>query len=120
MTGKLYTPPKLPGLREVMRRILFVALLLCGVTLIVYFEGGLRDSRSGTHPGFWDCFYFALVTITTVGYGDIVPVDTMSRLVRCDCADPGAFHCVDDDFWNRVSIDLATLSGGISDEERSP
>jgi len=49
--------------------------------LVVYFEGGLEDSRTGGPPGFWDSVYFTLVTITTVGYGDIVPTETRSRLI---------------------------------------
>lgn len=64
-----------------MHRLAFVVALILGVTLLVYFEGGLIDSRTGSPPGFLDCLYFAMVTITTVGYGDIVPVGTDSRLV---------------------------------------
>jgi voltage-gated potassium channel len=80
MRGKIYTPPKTPGLRQLGVRLLFVCGLIVLVTVIVYFEGGLKDSRTGGKPGFFDSLYFALVTITTVGYGDIVPVNTFSRL----------------------------------------
>ncbi|MCC6145565.1 MAG: potassium channel family protein [Candidatus Hydrogenedentes bacterium] len=81
MRAKLYTPEAPPGLRQTGLRLLIVAGLIIGVTFVVYFEGGLKDAQTGKHPGFWDCLYFALVTITTVGYGDIVPVYTSSRLV---------------------------------------
>jgi voltage-gated potassium channel len=81
MRPKLYTPEKTPGLRHAGSRLLIVAGLILGVTIIVYFEGGLKDAQTGKHPGFFDCLYFALVTITTVGYGDIVPIYTSSRLV---------------------------------------
>jgi len=54
-------------------------LVFC-VVIIVYIEGGLIDTRTNTTPGFLDCIYFVLVTVTTVGYGDIVPVGTTSRL----------------------------------------
>ncbi len=81
MRAKLYTQAGPPGLRSLLVRVAFLLGLLATVVLVVYFEGGLEDSRTGAHPGFWDCVYFSLVTITTVGYGDIVPVETSSRLV---------------------------------------
>ncbi len=81
MAVKLYTPARLPGLPSLLVRIGVVFALLAASTLIVYFEGGLVDSHTGRHPELLDCVYFVLITITTVGYGDIVPVDTPSRLV---------------------------------------
>ncbi len=81
MGGRLYTPITPPNLRQLGNRLVLVVALIFSVTLVVYFEGGLEDSLTGEHPGFLDCLYFTMVTITTVGYGDIVPVYTMSRLV---------------------------------------
>lgn len=81
MEGRLYTPPKLPDVRNLVWRAVFVLGLLVFAVLVVYFEGGLVDARTGRHPGFLDCIYYILITITTVGYGDIVPVATSSRLV---------------------------------------
>ncbi len=81
MAVKLYTPQRLPGLPSLLVRIGIVFALLAVSTLIVYFEGGLVDAQTGEHPHFLDCIYFVLITITTVGYGDIVPVETFSRLV---------------------------------------
>ena len=36
-------------------RLLVVLAVILAVTLIVYLEGGLKDERTGTHPGFLDC-----------------------------------------------------------------
>ena len=81
MAGTLYTRPGVPGLRALAYRVLLVVALISGAILVVYFEGGLLDSSTGERPGFLDCVYFAMVTITTVGYGDIGPVGTTSRLI---------------------------------------
>lgn len=81
MEGRLYTPLKLPDMRNLVWRAVFVLGLLVFAVLVVYFEGGLVDAQTGRHPGFLDCVYYILITITTVGYGDIVPVATSSRLV---------------------------------------
>jgi len=80
MTGKLYTPPRVPGLPEILVRLVIVVALLMTTILVLYFEQGLIDNHTGQAPRFWDCVYFAFITITTVGYGDIVPTTTFSRL----------------------------------------
>ncbi|HEY7177526.1 MAG TPA: potassium channel family protein, partial [Micromonosporaceae bacterium] len=38
-------------------------------------------SGAGTHPTTSDTLYFSLITLTTVGYGDIVPVANVARAV---------------------------------------
>ncbi|MGJ3626838.1 ion channel [Sphingomonas sp. MMS24-JH45] len=40
---------------------------------------GLRDNADGT-VSFLDVVYFTVITVTTVGYGDIVPVSTSARM----------------------------------------
>jgi voltage-gated potassium channel Kch len=40
---------------------------------------GLRDNIDG-HISFIDLLYFTMITVTTVGYGDIVPVTNSARL----------------------------------------
>lgn len=61
-------------------RLAFVFGLITFSVLLVYFEGGLRETSSGERPGLLDTVYYVLITISTVGYGDIVPSDTVSRL----------------------------------------
>lgn len=61
------------------RALLAVALI--GVALAVHWfdRDGLRQS-SGAPVTFADILYFTMITVTTVGYGDIVPVTQQARL----------------------------------------
>lgn len=65
------------------RRLAAVILLIALVTLVLWLDReGLRDNA---HPGrpltILDVTYFAVVTLTTVGYGDIAPVTPRARLI---------------------------------------
>lgn len=63
------------------RRLAAVLLLLASVIAIIWFDRqGYHDELDG-HISFVDAVYLAMITITTVGYGDIVPVATHSRLI---------------------------------------
>ncbi len=60
---------------------LALALLLIGlVTLVAYADrAGYRDLDGSV--SLLDCLYYATVSITTTGYGDIVPVSDSARLL---------------------------------------
>lgn len=59
-----------------------VAFALIGLAFaILWFDrDGLRDNIDG-HISFPDVIYFTMITVTTVGYGDIVPVSERARLI---------------------------------------
>ena len=55
-------------------------LLLAAFMLLWFDRDGLRDQIDGV-ISFTDTLYFTMITITTVGYGDIVPVSDRARLI---------------------------------------
>lgn len=58
-----------------------LALGMIGIALAVHWfdRDGLHQS-SGEPISFADVLYFTMITVTTVGYGDIVPVTQQARL----------------------------------------
>ena len=72
-----------PG-RRVARRLLYALLVLAAAVLVVYLErDGYRDVDSGpTTLSLLDCVYYATVSLSTTGYGDITPVTEHARLMN--------------------------------------
>ena len=62
-------------------RVLLVAVLILSVFAVFLLDrDGLRDNTDG-HVSIVDVIYFTMITISTVGYGDIVPVSATARLI---------------------------------------
>ena len=84
-TGAISLPSRSVSLQSaVTRRMLLAAGLLALCTLIVYL--GRRGYHDNAHPGrplsLLASVYYAAVTMSTTGYGDIVPVTDTARLVN--------------------------------------
>ena len=62
------------------RAAIVVALFLAVLAVLWLDRAGLRDQSDG-EVSFLDVVYFTMVTVTTVGYGDIVPVSDRARLI---------------------------------------
>ncbi len=76
---------RLPGpaagpLRAILTRVGLALALVLFVAVVAYLgRDGYRDSGGG-RVGFLDAVYYASVSITTTGYGDITPVTPGARL----------------------------------------
>jgi len=72
--------PRLSGWLGLGWRIAVMALLLGVLVLIHWVErDGLKDTHDGV-VGLTDVIYFTMISATTTGYGDIVPVTDRTRL----------------------------------------
>ena len=74
------TPP--PPLRQVSQRLLLALAVLLVTTLVVWLDrAGYHDS-SDESVDLLDAAYYATVTLSTTGYGDITPVSDSARLIN--------------------------------------
>jgi voltage-gated potassium channel len=88
-----------------------VAVGLIGIALAVHWfdRGGLRQN-SGVPVTFADILYFTMITVTTVGYGDIVPVTQQARMF--DTSSSRRSGCsYGSSFWERRMISYSRASG---------
>ena len=82
--------PGVPGLRQ-LRRVLvqesgpllsvlvfFLMVLFLGSVAVYYFE---RDAQPASFPNVPAALWWAVVTLTTTGYGDVVPITPLGRMV---------------------------------------
>jgi len=68
--------------RVITRRVAIALIFLFGAAVIVYLDRtGYRDLR-GQPLTFLDCLYFAAVSLSTTGYGDITPYTETARTVH--------------------------------------
>ena len=58
-----------------------LVLIMYSVVILVFWieRDGLRDNYDG-QLSFLDVVYFSMITVTTVGYGDIIPVSASARV----------------------------------------
>jgi voltage-gated potassium channel len=72
------------------RRMLIALGLLAAIVLLVWADlDGYRDNVDPTHKvTYLEAIYYATVTMTTTGYGDIVPYTTAARMVNAVLVTP--------------------------------
>lgn len=71
------------------QKIPFLILYLLTYTTIYYIVANIDDDAHFSVRGkeiklqklsYWECFYFSIITQTTIGYGEIVPVSFWGQL----------------------------------------
>ena len=68
--------------QRIVRRVIYATLALFSAVLIVYLDrDGYRDVQDN-QLSFLDCLYYATVSLSTTGYGDITPYTPTARLVN--------------------------------------
>ena len=83
MVGPIKMPDSgISPLVSLLRRLALALGALVATALIVYFgRDGYLDNNSDTPISLADAFYYATVSVSTTGYGDIVPVSDQARLI---------------------------------------
>ncbi len=69
--------------RQVWRRVVFAAAILAFTVAVIYLDrDGYRDGDDVGGLTLLDSIYYATVTLSTTGYGDITPITPTARLVN--------------------------------------
>ncbi|MFJ7419796.1 potassium channel family protein [Streptomyces uncialis] len=84
VTGRVKLPKRVVErpLWQVAKRLLMALLVLVGTAFIVYFDREGYGDNSDDSVDLLDAFYYATVTLSTTGYGDITPVSDGARLIN--------------------------------------
>ncbi len=81
--SQLRLPRRYRGpLRTIVWRLALALVIVLLAAVVVYLgRAGYHDS-TGQPVGWLTSFYYSVVTLTTIGYGDVVPVSKTARLVN--------------------------------------
>jgi voltage-gated potassium channel len=84
VTARVELPRRkiLRPMRQVSRRLLMALFVLALTVFIVYLDNHGYHDNADDSVDFLDAVYYATVTLSTTGYGDIVPYSDSARLVN--------------------------------------
>ncbi|MCX4455467.1 potassium channel family protein [Streptomyces sp. NBC_01728] len=69
-------------IRQVAKRLAIALFVLAATAFIVWVDRDGYDDNAGDGVDFLDSLYYATVTLSTTGYGDITPVSDAARLTN--------------------------------------
>ena len=67
--------------RRVLYSVLIISVIYILVTALIMFNCEPHDAENPTFETYYDALYWATVTLTTVGYGDVCPVSNIGRFI---------------------------------------
>jgi voltage-gated potassium channel len=73
---------KVSPVRSITRRVVGALFALFAAAVIVYLDREGYSNSAGRTLTFLDCIYYATVSLSTTGYGDIAPLSESARLVN--------------------------------------
>ncbi len=125
-TKKYYRKEQSP-MKIIAVRLLLVMIIIFVVALVFWlFESENIHDDAGGEFSFIDSLYFTIVTITTLGYGDIVPISEEARMFDAIIITPiriivwvlfigTAYQIVIQNYWERFTMDrkLKNLQGHV-------
>ena len=68
--------------RQLLYRVLAALAMLAVITFVVYIDHDAYTDNADGEVSLIDALYYATVTMTTTGYGDITPVETHARVIN--------------------------------------
>ena len=74
------------SINEVVMVVCMVAYSIVIFSTAIYYAEFTTDGEGGTFTSIPDAFWYTLVTMTTVGYGDVVPATLMGKVIGGVCA----------------------------------
>ncbi len=67
--------------RVIIASVLLLIMLILNLYLAVCFVDGLEGQSYTNVNGYFDLFYYTIITFTTIGYGDITPLTVPAKIV---------------------------------------
>ena len=74
--------PFVSPVRRIARRLLYALAALFTAAIVVYLDRDGYNNAAGKPLTFLDCVYYATVSLSTTGYGDIAPFSERARLIN--------------------------------------